>query len=179
MVKKEILLGVTGSIAIYKACDIIRRLKEAGYGVTVVMTEEAKKFITPLTFAHLSENRVYEDMFDAGADFDIKHISLAQKAGLVLVAPATANVIAKIACGVWDDLLTCTIAATKAQVLIAPAMNENMYLNKITQENIKKLKSLGYKFIEPVKGKLACGKVGMGCLAEVETIVKEVKRFCK
>ena len=172
--KKEIILGVTGSIAAYKACDIIRRLKEKGFNVTVIMTKESEEFVTARTFSALSQNKVYEGMFEAPEEFDIEHVSLAQKAGLILVAPATANLIAKLACGVWDDLLTCTIGASKAKVLIAPAMNENMYLNKITQGNIQKLKTLGYKFIEPQKGNLACNKAGWGCLAKVETIVETV-----
>jgi phosphopantothenoylcysteine decarboxylase/phosphopantothenate--cysteine ligase len=173
---KEIILGITASIAIYKAGDIIRRLKEKSFSVTVAMTKEAQEFIRPILFESLSGNKVYSEMFTQPENWDIEHISLAEKAGLVLIAPATANIIAKIACGISDDLLTCIVSATKAPVLICPAMNENMYLNKITQENIKKLKALGYKFIEPVKGRLACGKVGVGCLAEVEAIIKEVEK---
>ena len=170
---KELILGVCASIAIYKACEIVRRLKELGYSVTVVMTKESKELIGQVLFANLSGNKVYTDMFDSPEQWDIEHVSLARKANLVLIAPATANIIGKIASGISDDLLTCVVCATKAPVLIAPAMNENMFLNKITQANIKELKSLGYKFVEPVKGKLACGAVGMGCLAGVETIVKE------
>ena len=117
-------------------------------------------------------------MFDEPQAWEIEHVSLAHKADLIIVAPATANIIAKIASGICDDLLTCVIAATKAPVLIAPAMNENMFKNAITQGNIKKLKSLGYIFIEPKVGRLACGKMGVGCLADVETIVKAVKKYC-
>jgi phosphopantothenoylcysteine decarboxylase/phosphopantothenate--cysteine ligase len=170
---KEIILGVCASIAIYKACEIIRRLKDEGAAVTVVMTKEACELIKPALFANLSANKVYVDMFEDPGQWDIEHVSLAQKADLVLIAPATANIIGKIASGISDDMLTCLVCATSAPVLIAPAMNEKMYLNKITQGNIQKLKSLGYKFVEPIKGKLACGKVGMGCLADVERIVKE------
>ena len=170
---KEIILGVCASIAIYKACEIIRRLKDEGCSVTVVMTREAGELIKPALFANLSANKVYTDMFESPDQWDIEHVSLAQKADAVLIAPATANIIGKIASGISDDMLTCLVCATSAPVLIAPAMNENMYLNKITQANIAKLRSLGYRFIEPVKGKLACGKVGMGCLAEVDRIVKE------
>lgn len=175
--KKNIILGVTASIAIYKACDILRRLKEQGFAVTVVMTPEAEEFIKPIVFQSLSGNKVYRGLFDDSGPWEIEHISLAEGGDLVLIAPATANIIGKIACGICDDLLTCICCATKAPVLICPAMNENMYKNKIAQENIKKLKSLGYKFVEPVKGELACGKVGVGCLAEVETIIKEVKKI--
>jgi phosphopantothenoylcysteine decarboxylase/phosphopantothenate--cysteine ligase len=174
---KEIILAVTASIAIYKACDIVRRLKEKGYRVTVVMTKEAQDFIKPILFESLSGNKTYADMFAEPETWEIEHVSLAEKADLVLIAPATANIIAKIACGISDDLLTCIVCATKAAVLICPAMNENMYLNRITQDNIKKLKNLGYKFIEPRKGRLACGGVGTGCLAEIETIVKEVEKY--
>ncbi len=180
MVKnKEIILGVCASIAVYKACEIIRRLKDEGCSVTVVETKEATELIKPALFANLSGNKVYSDMFDSAEQWDIEHVSLARKADLILVAPATANIIGKIASGISDDLLTCVICATGAPVLIAPAMNENMYLNKITQGNIQKLKSLGYGFVAPVKGKLACGAMGAGCLAAVETIVKEAIAFKK
>jgi len=174
--KKNIILGVTASIAIYKACEIVRRLGAEDLSVSVVMTEEAKELIRPLVFQGLSGNRVYSGLFDDAEPWEIGHVSLAERADLVLIAPATANIIAKIAGGICDDLLTCVVSATRAPVVICPAMNENMYLNKITQENIKKLKSLGYKFVQPQKGKLACGKLGLGCLAEVETIIREVKK---
>ena len=191
-VERNILLGVTASIAIYKSCELIRKLKEYGFVVSVAMTKEAEELIKPIVFQSLSGRRVYRGgIFDEpdtcklennGLPSDrqsqeIEHISLAEKADLILVAPATANFIAKLACGICDDLLTCTICASSAKVLIAPAMNENMYQNKITQSNIAKLKSCGYKFIAPQKGILACGKVGVGCLAPLEDIIKEVKKF--
>lgn len=179
MNKKEIILGVTASIASYKACDIIRALKEDGYGVNVIMTEDAKEFITPLSLSTLSRNKVYFQMFSDPAAWDIEHIALADRADLVLIAPATANIINKIACGLCDDLLTCTVLATKVPILIAPAMNTNMYEHKITQENIAKLKKLGYRFVGPEKGRLATGKIGIGRLAAVEEIVKEVKKILK
>ena len=180
MVKgKNIILGVTASIAIYKACDIIRRLKNEGFSVTVIMTPEAEEFIKPVLFQSLSGNKVYRGLFDTPEAWDIEHVSLAEKADLVLIAPATANIIGKIASGICDDLLGCVCLATKAPILMCPAMHENMYKNRITQENIKKLKALGYKFVEPVKGRLACGVVGVGCLAEVETIIKEVKKILR
>lgn len=175
--KKNIILGVTASIAIYRACDILRRLQEEGFLVTVVMTKEAEEFIRPILFQSLSGNKVYQGLFDEPDAWGIEHVSLAERADLVLIAPATANIIGKIASGICDDLLTCIACATKAPVLIAPAMNEGMYNNKIVQENIKKLKSLGYKFVEPRKGRLACGKTGVGCLAEVETILREAKKI--
>jgi len=173
---KDIILGVTASIAIYKACDILRRLKELGFAVTVVMTEEAQELIKPLVFQSLSGNKVYRGMFEHSDTWEIEHISLAEKADLVLIVPATANIIGKIACGICDDLLTCIVCATKAPVLIAPAMNDNMFKNRIVQDNIKRLKYIGYKFVEPRYGRLASGKLGIGCLAEVETIVKEAKK---
>ena len=174
---KNIILGVTASIAIYKACEIVRRLGEQGFSITVVMTKEAEELIKPIVFQSLSGNKVYRGLFDEPVGWQIGHISLAQEADLVLVAPATANIIGKLAAGICDDLLTCVVCATKAPVLICPAMNENMYKNRIVQDNIKKLKSLGYKFVEPRRGRLACGKIGLGCLAEVETIIKEVKKI--
>ena len=175
---KNIILGVTASIAIYKSCDLIRALRECGLAVHVVMTLEAQELIKPVVFQSLSGNRVYSGgIFDALDTWDIEHISLAQKADLILIAPATANIIAKLAAGICDDLLSCTVCASKAQVLIAPAMNENMYNHKITQSNIAKLKFCGFKFIPPHKGLLACGVVGVGCLAETGQIVKEVKKL--
>jgi len=174
---KNVILGVTASIAIYKACDIIRRLKDEGFVVTVAMTKEAEEFIRPIVFQSLSGNKVYRGLFEEPEVWEIEHISLAERADLVLIAPATANIIAKIAAGISDDLLTCICSATRAPILICPAMNENMYKNRITQDNIKKLKSVGYNFVEPREGRLACGKVGVGCLAETEKIIKEVKKI--
>jgi len=174
--QKHIILGVAASVAIYKACEIVRNLKKSGFEVTVVMTEEAEKLVSPLLFQSLSGNKVYRGLFSEPGTGEIEHVSLADKASVVLIAPATANIIAKIANGICDDLLTCVVCATKAPVLLCPAMNENMYKNKITRWNIKKLESLGYRFVEPKRGELACGKTGIGCLADVETIIKEVKR---
>jgi len=175
---KNIILGVTASIAIYKACELIRRLRECGFAVKVVMTKEAEELVRPIVFSSLSGNQVYQSgIFDQPDTWEIEHISLAQDADLILIAPATANIIARISAGICDDLLTCTVCASKAPVLIAPAMNEIMYNNKITQANIGKLKSCGYKFISPRKGVLACGKSGVGCLAATEDIVKEVKKY--
>ncbi|TRZ93544.1 hypothetical protein D4R78_08260 [bacterium] len=177
--KKEIILGVTASIAIYKSCEILRRLKEEGFSVTVVMTQEAEELIRPIVFSSLSGNKVYCGLFDTAVDYEIEHISLADKVDLLLIAPATANIIAKIAGGICDDLLSCVICATKAPVVIAPAMNENMYLNKITQGNIEKLKNLEYKIVGPARGKLANGKIGLGHLASTEDIIKAVKKSLK
>lgn len=176
--EKNIILGVTASIAIYKSCDLIRRLRAYGLAVQVVMTQEAQELIRPIVFQSLSGNRVYPGgIFDTLDTWDIEHVALAAKADLILIAPATANIIAKLAAGICDDLLSCIVCASKAKVLIAPAMNENMYNHKITQSNIAKLKSCGFKFILPHKGLLACGVVGVGCLAETDQILKEVKKL--
>lgn len=175
--EKHILLGVTASVAAYKACDIVRRLKERNYAVTVIMTPDATRLIRPVLFQSLSGNRVATDMFEQPDTWEIEHIALAQKADVLLIAPATADIIGKIAAGICDDVLTCTVCATRAPVLIAPAMNEQMYKNAIVQANIKKLKSAGYRFVGPREGKLACGTTGVGCLAEVDTIVETVKKL--
>jgi phosphopantothenoylcysteine decarboxylase/phosphopantothenate--cysteine ligase len=171
------LIGVTGSIAAYRSCDIICRLRESGIDVTAVMTKEAEQFVTPLLLGYISSNPVYSDMFKAPEAWSPEHISLADRVGLVLIAPATANIIAKLANGICDDLLTCIVTATKAPVLIAPAMNTNMYTHKATQDNIKKLKSFGYKFIGPAEGRLACGTTGLGHIASTEEIVREAKKI--
>jgi len=177
--KKEILLGVTGSIAAYKACDIISGLKKLGFNVTVLMTKEAKHFITPLTLQTLSNNKVVEDMFAAIDNFDPLHTSLAQKASLILIAPATANIIAKLAQGGCDDIISCTVLSTKAPVLIAPAMNDNMYKHKAVKDNISRLKELGYKFVGPISGHLACGYKGMGHIADVGEIIAQAKKVIR
>ncbi|MDP2940468.1 MAG: flavoprotein [Candidatus Omnitrophota bacterium] len=179
-VKKKIILGVCGSIAAYKSCEIIRRLKDEGINVTVIMSQSAEQFITPLTLQTLSGNRVYQGLFDlAVEDFDPEHVSLAKKSSLILIAPATANIIGKIAWGICDCLLTCVIMASHSPILIAPAMNEGMWQSKILQENISKLKRLGYKFIGPEKGKLSDGSIGEGRLASADKIIQEVKKILK
>jgi phosphopantothenoylcysteine decarboxylase/phosphopantothenate--cysteine ligase len=169
---KKIVLGVCGSIAAYKAADLIRRFQEKNCEVKVVMTRQAAQFITPLTLASLSGQEVYCDLFEKDG-WKMGHLELA-KADALVIAPATANIISKIACGMADDLLTTLAISTKAPIFLAPAMNEDMYKNAIIQENCSKLKKHGIKFIEPIKGKLACGIVGVGHLADVEDIVKKV-----
>ena len=176
---KSVILGVTGSIAAYKACEIMRLLKKESYDVTALLTSEGEKFITPLTLQTLSSNKVVTGMFEVPEDWDPAHVALADKADLVLIAPATAHIIGKIASGLCDDIVSCVVCATKAPVLIAPAMNANMYTNKAVQENMAKLKRAGYKFVGPVKGRLACGYEGIGCLAAPADIVKEAKRLLK
>lgn len=171
---KCVVIGVTGGIAVYKALDVISALRKKDIEVHVIMTESASKFVNPLTFQSISQNMVVTDMFSEPKAWEIQHISLAQKADLMLIAPATANVIGKISNGIADDMLSTTVMATKAKVLIAPAMNTNMYQNPIVQNNISKLKDFGYKFIEPASGRLACGDIGIGKLADVNTIVERV-----
>lgn len=169
--RKRIILGVTGSIAAFKSADIVSALVQKGADVRVVMTGEAENFISPLTFAVLSGNKVYRQMFDAPEAWDVEHVSLADSADLVMIAPATANIIGKLACGICDDLLTCIVTATRAPVLIAPAMNDGMYTNKTVESNIRRLKAAGYHFIGPAKGRLACGRSAIGRLSGVDEIV--------
>ncbi|MBS6501109.1 MULTISPECIES: bifunctional phosphopantothenoylcysteine decarboxylase/phosphopantothenate--cysteine ligase CoaBC [Clostridium] len=172
--KKCVCIGVSGGIAVYKALDIISALKKKDIDVRVIMTESATKFVTPLSFQSLSQNMVVTDMFAEPKAFEIQHISLAKRADVFLVAPATANIIGKVANGISDDMLSTTIMATRAKVIFAPAMNTNMYENPIVQDNIEKLKKYGYEFIEPASGRLACGDLGKGKLADVNTIVEKV-----
>ena len=172
---KNILLCVTGSIAAYKAAELANRFVKDGYGVDVIMTDSAQEFITPLTFQSLTKRKVYTSMFAEYEPSQVEHISLAKKADLCLVAPATANIIGKIASGIADDMATTVIMALDhAPVYICPAMNTKMYENPIVQKNIKTLESLGYRFIEPKESLLACGDLGKGALADLDTIVKKV-----
>jgi len=173
---RAIILGVSGSIASYKACDIAGLLRKKRYPVIPVMTKEALEFITPLTLETVSCHKVYSDMFRLPDEWDPAHIALADRAGIILIAPATANIIGKLASGICDDLLTCVVLAATSPVLIAPAMNENMFRHPVVQENIRRLKKMGFRFIGPVKGRLACGREGLGHLAPVEEIVAEVER---
>lgn len=174
---KNIILGVTGSIAAYKAADIVNILTNDGYNVDVIMTKGGTAFITPLTLQTLSKNRVYTDVFQEDYPSEIKHISLAKKADLLLVAPASADVVGKMANGIADDMLTSVILAIRnIPRIIAPAMNTNMYENPIVKSNLKKLKAYGYEIIEPKEARLACGDLGKGALASIETIVNTVKK---
>ena len=171
---KTVVIGVSGGIAVYKACDVVSRLKKLNANVHVIMTKSAAEFVTPLTFQSLSQNYVVSDMFEEPKTWDVEHISLAKKADVFLIAPATANVIGKVANGIADDMLTTTVMATTGKVLIAPAMNTNMYRNPILQRNISILKELGYNFVDPDSGRLACGDIGEGKLASPEKIVDAV-----
>ena len=172
--KKCVCIGVSGGIAAYKALDVVSALRKMDIDVRVIMTESATKFVTPLPFQSLSQNMVVTDMFAEPKAYEIQHISLAKRADVFLVAPATANIIGKVANGIADDMLSTTIMATRAKVIFAPAMNTNMYENPIVLSNINKLKDLGYEFIEPASGLLACGDEGKGKLADPTTIVEKV-----
>ena len=176
----HIIVGVTGSIAAYKAVEVVSSLIKQGNRVTVIMTSCAQRFVTPVTFQTISKNKVITDLFVDSENYDPEHVALAEQADLIVIAPATANFIGKIASGIADDALTCTVMAAQSKVIIAPAMNDSMYLNPIVQDNLKKLMKLGYKIIEPEKGRLCTGRVGIGRLASVKKIVdvinKEVKR---
>ena len=172
----EIVLGITGSIGAYKAGDVVRQLRDAGYAVTCVLTQRATKFIAPLTLQALSERKAYTDLFDAESP-QILHTTLADRARLVLVAPATANIIAKFANGLADDLLSCVLLATRAKLLFAPAMNVQMWQHPTVQRNVTALKRLGVRFVGPDVGKLACGYEAIGHLAETEEILRAVKQL--
>ena len=172
---KKILLAVTGGIAAYKSAELIRLFIKNDAQVKVLMTKNAQEFITPLTLQTLSSHPVYRETFSLIKDFDIAHIALAQEADILVIAPATANIIGKIAAGLADDLLTTVVIATKAPVLICPSMNTNMYENVIVRENIQKLTSKGYHMMEADSGELACKSEGVGRLPELSDIVEEVK----
>ena len=174
---KTILLGVTGGIAAYKAVELLRLYVKAGAEVFVVMTKSAREFVTPLTFQTLSGNPVHTELFNLYQEQEIGHISLADRADLVVVAPATANIIGKVAGGLADDLLSTTLLATKSPVFFVPAMNVNMYENPLYQANQKKLEGFGYYFLEPATGYLACGWEGKGKLPDPQTIFEESLRL--
>ena len=175
--KKNILIGVSGGIAAYKILDVVSRLKKLDFNVNVIMTKNACEFVTPLTFQTISKNLVVTDTFERVNSWEVEHISLAKKADLVLIAPATANIIGKIANGIADDMLSTTVMATKCPVIISPAMNTAMYENPIVKDNINYLKSKGYSFINPDKGMLACGDIGSGILPTPEIIVSHITNF--
>lgn len=171
----NVVLGVSGSIAAYKACEIVRALVKDGCDVRVIMTAAAMEFVTPLTFQTLSRNPVGVDQFALPERWQPEHISLAQ-ADVLVVAPATANIIAKMACGIADDLLTSTILATKAPVVVAPAMNSGMWENKATQANVATLMSRGVSVVPPASGELACGTTGRGRMADVADVLAAVRK---
>ena len=176
LTNKTIVLGITGSIAAYKAAELASKLTQAGARVDVIMTESATKFIAPLTLRSLTGRPVVTSMWELSSEFSIEHVALAEAADVVAIVPATANIIAKLAAGIADDMLTCTVLATKAPVIVAPAMNVNMLENPVTQDNLAKLKSRGFILVGPTYGRLASGEMGAGRLAETETIIGTIKQ---
>lgn len=174
---RKILVGVTGGIAAYKACELVSRLVQAGAEVRVVMTRAAREFVAPLSFRTLARGPVFGEMFDAPAEFDPVHVSLAEWPDAVVVAPATANVIGKIACGIADDLLTCSVMASRAPVLIAPAMNKAMWGSAAVRANVALLKRRGFRVVGPDEGYLACGDEGVGRLTETAEIIRALERL--
>lgn len=177
--EKTIILGVTGSIAAYKIADLASMLVKQGCDVHVIMTKNGSKFITPITFETLTGNKCLIDTFDRDFQFDVKHISLAKKADLFMVAPASANIIAKLAYGIADDMLTTTILACKCKKIVAPAMNTNMYQNIIMQSNLKKLEEFGFEIVKPAVGMLACKDVGEGKLPEPRILYECIEKNLK
>lgn len=168
---KHVLLGVTGSIAVYKIANLASMLVKLNADVHVIMTKNAEQFISPVTFETLTGNKVIDDTFERNSGYHVAHIAMAAEADVVLIAPATANVIAKLAHGIADDMLTSTMLACTSPILLSPAMNTHMYENQVTQENMEKLKSLGYQLIEPASGYLACGDTGKGKMPEPEVLL--------
>ncbi len=171
---KLVVLGVCGGIAAYKACDLASKLRQSGADVTVVMTHAAQQFVTPLTFQSLTHRPVITSLFAPAEEWEIEHISVAQKASLAVIAPATANIIAKLACGIADDFLSTFVLATHAPILVCPAMNCEMYANPVVQENLGRLRARGFHIEDPEEGVLACGDVGKGRLANVDKIFARI-----
>jgi phosphopantothenoylcysteine decarboxylase/phosphopantothenate--cysteine ligase len=173
---KTVVLGVTGSIAAYKAAELASQLAQVGAKVEVVMTEAATEFIAPLTFRNITGRPVVTKMFELASEYSIEHIALAEAADVVVIAPATANIIAKIAAGIADDMLCCTVLATKAPVIVAPAMHASMYESSVTQDNLAKLKSRGFTVVGPAYGRLASGGIGSGRLVDVNEILGTIRQ---
>jgi len=173
---KNIIVGISGGIAAYKTCELVRKLVNESAEVTVFMTKNACEFVTPLTFQTLSGRPVYTDMFRliGKEEWKVEHVELAKKCDLMVIAPATANIIGKLAGGLADDSLTTTALCVKAPVLICPAMNTSMWTNEIVKENVEKLKKFGFKFAGPASGKLACGDTGDGRLETTEKILEKI-----
>ena len=176
LLRKTVLLIVSGSIAAYKIGDLITLLRDQGARVLCVMTESAKHFVTPLVLRALSGERVYQDFFSADSPYDVLHTSLANEADLILGAPASADFIARLAAGMADDLATCIVLAAQKPILLVPAMNDQMYSHPLTQQNIQKLKDIGYHFVYPVHGHLVCGKEAMGHISEPKVILQQLTR---
>ena len=175
---KTVILGVTGGIAAYKSAGLTSLLVKAGADVQVIMTEHAREFIAPLTFEALTNQRCHTDTFDRNHEYSTEHVSLASRADAVIIAPATANVIAKLACGIADDMLTTTVLACDCPKIVAPAMNTRMYENPVTQDNLEKLRKYGVTVVEPAAGRLACGDVGKGKMPEPDVLFQYVFMAC-
>ena len=167
---KTIVLGITGSISAYKAADLAARFTKDGFRVDAVFTESAMKFATPMTMRNLTGRPVVTSMWELSSEFSVEHVALSEAADVILVAPASANIIARLANGIADDMLTCTVLATRVPVIVAPAMNDNMWANQVTQDNVAKLKKRGFIFVGPAYGRLASGKMGLGRLADLDEI---------
>lgn len=176
LTNKTVILGITGSISAYKAVDIASKLTQDGARVDVIMTKAATEFITPLTFRNVTGRPVVTTMFELASEFSVEHVALAEAADVVVIAPITANVIAKLAAGIADDMLCCTVLATKAPVIVAPAMNVNMYENPVTQDNLAKLRSRGFTVVGPAYGRLASGIMGWGRLVQIEEILGTIRQ---
>ena len=176
LANKTVILGITGSIAAYKAADIASKLTQAGAEVRVVMTESAARFITPLTLSSITGRPVVTGMWELASEFSIEHVALAEAADVVVIAPATANIIAHLAAGIADDMLSCTVLATSVPIILAPAMDINMFKNPVTQENLAKLKARGFIIVGPGYGRLASDKIGLGRLAEISQILDTTKQ---
>jgi len=176
LANKTVVLGITGGIAAYKAADIASKLTQAGVKVEVVMTESATRFITPLSLRSITDRPVVSSMWELDSEFSIEHVALAKAADVLVITPATANIIAKLAAGIADDILSCTVLATRAPVIVAPAMESNMFQNPITQDNLAKLKARDFTIVEPGYGRLASGKIGRGRMADVEQILGTIKQ---
>ena len=174
---KKLIVGVCGGIAAYKACELVRRLSDQGADVHVVLTESGRQFVTAMTFQALSQNPVHTDLFNLSEESEMNHIKLADEADAVIIAPATADILAKLACGMAGDLLTTVALVTRAPIFFAPSMNVNMWEKDIVQRNIRSLQERGYRMIEPEEGYLACGWEGKGRLAEVDSILKALQQF--
>ena len=176
LTNKTVVLGITGSIAAYKAADIASKLTQSGARVEVVMTDSALKFITQLTLRAITGRPVMTSMWELDSEFSIGHVALAKEADIIIIAPATSNIIARLATGIADDMLSCTVLATRAPVIVVPAMHDGMLQNPVTQENLARLKSRGFTIIEPAHGYLASGGTGAGRLAETEVIIGAIKQ---
>ncbi|MFC1809232.1 flavoprotein [Candidatus Omnitrophota bacterium] len=174
--KKQIIVGITGGIAVYRTCDLVSTLVKQNYVIRCIMTESATKFVTPLSFQSLSQERVFVDQFEYSPDKGPLHISLVDFAELIVIMPATANFIAKVAAGIADDLLTSVVLSSPKPLIIVPAMNTEMWEKAVTQENVEKLKKRENIFVGPIRGRLSCGTVGMGHIAETKDIIDVVQK---